>query len=335
MSIRAAVLVFWPGLLCLAGLCPPPAAAERSDEGYDYSMIDQHALNAPEELKSSVESLVEYLIKPASNDRERLRAIFRWITHNIAYDTEGFFDGMSEQEVATEKAQETGAQTSEDRTSQTAPGAQSSEAQSTPISGAITPELVLEKGTADCYGYTVLTDAMLSGAIMGGALEQAGTAEQAGAEGQEGASGLKGALGTHIFQLEGFAKGYGYRVGSDFEGANHAWNAVELDGEWCFLDCTWGAGRPNEQNVFIREFEDYYFLTPPEELVYTHFPGDPAQQHLESPVSRQGFIELAYLWPAYFKYGLRLGNHQKSIIQTDSTLYLTLFAPDSILLIAD
>ena len=124
-------------------------------------------------------------------------------------------------------------------------------------------------------------------------------------------------------------------MGSDFEGANHAWNAVELDGEWCFLDCTWGAGRPNEQNVFIREFEDYYFLTPPEELVYTHFPGDPAQQHLESPVSRQGFIELAYLWPAYFKYGLRLGNHKESIIRTDSTLYLTLFAPDSILLMAD
>ncbi len=328
MSSKAAVTVFWLGLLCLAGLYPPPAAAENSDEGYDYSMIDQHALNAPEELKSSVESLVDYLIKPARNDRERLRAIFRWITHNIAYDTEGFFAGMNVQEADTQKAQNTGSQTSKD-TLQTTPGAQPSETQSTPISGAITPEMVLERGTADCYGYSVLTDAMLSGAIMGGALQQAG------AEGQEGVSESKGALGTNIFQVEGFAKGYGYRVGSDFEGANHAWNEVELDGEWYFLDCTWGAGRPNEQNMFIREFEDYYFLTPPEELVYTHLPGNPEQQHLESPVSSQEFIEMAYLWPAYFKYGLEMGNHQESIIQTDSTLYLTLFAPDSILLMAD
>ncbi len=316
MGIKQVLPVFCLALFCLIGLSPSPATAERPDEEYDYSMIDQHALNAPEDIKSSVKTLVEYLIEPARNERERLRAIFRWITHNIAYDTEGFFAELTEVEDAQEQAVTTVTETSE-------------EEQASHISEAITPELVLQKGTADCDGYAVLTEALLSEALLGSVLGQKDAETQAGAE------GLASALGTKMFSIQGFAKGYGYQVGSDFEGINHAWNAVQLEGEWYFLDCTWGAGRPDEQNVFIREFEDYYFLTPPEELVYTHFPENPAQQHLDSSVSGQGFIKLAYLWPAFFKYEMRLGNHPESIIQTDSTLYLTLYARDSILLMAD
>ncbi|MBN2289074.1 MAG: hypothetical protein JXQ83_07040 [Candidatus Glassbacteria bacterium] len=321
MCIRGALPVCWLVFLATAWLFPPVVSAERPGDGYDYSMIDQHALNAPAELKSSVKGLVEYLVKPARNDREKLRAIFRWITHNIAYDTEGFFAELTEKESAGQQAQ---AQEQVQAESRESPGGSASQ-----ISKAITPELVLQKGSADCDGYAVLTESMLSEALMG-----IGSG-QTTSEGVEQSAGLEGILGARLLSVKGFAKGYGYRVGSDFEGTNHAWNAVELDGEWYFLDCTWGAGRPNEQNVFIREFEDYYFLTPPEELVYTHFPTDPAQQHLEGPVSREEYIKLAYLWPAFFKYGMELGNHPESVVQADSTLYLSLFARDSILMMAE
>lgn len=327
MSIRQIVLSLWLLLLLSAWFYSLAPAAGRPDEGYDYSMIDQHALNAPEDIKGSVNALVEYLTKPARNDRERLRAIFRWITHNIAYDTEGFFDELTEPESADSPEQEAGPESP-------APDKTVPEEQESHISEKITPELVLQKGTADCDGYAVLTEAMLSEALMGSILGPVDDSQEAAPQ-ESGAESLSDALGTKIFSVKGFAKGYGYKVGDDFKGENHAWNAVQFDGEWYFLDCTWGAGRPNEQNVFIREFQDYYFLTPPEELVYTHFPEHPAQQHLDSPVSKDEFIKLAYLWPAFFKYDMSLGNCPESVIQTDSTLFLTLFAGDSILMMAD
>jgi transglutaminase/protease-like cytokinesis protein 3 len=58
-----------------------------------FTEIDIHALSAPKSAKESVETLAEYLFKPADNDLEKVRSIFRWITDNIAYDTNAYFSG--------------------------------------------------------------------------------------------------------------------------------------------------------------------------------------------------------------------------------------------------
>jgi len=62
---------------------------------YSYEEIDRHALSAPPSAEASVHSLAAYLIKPAKNDREKARAIFRWITENIDYNVDVFFHGGS------------------------------------------------------------------------------------------------------------------------------------------------------------------------------------------------------------------------------------------------
>ncbi|PIK39326.1 putative kyphoscoliosis peptidase-like [Apostichopus japonicus] len=54
--------------------------------------IDNHALKAPKNIKTDVSKLVTYLIKPASNDLQKYRAIVRWISDNIAYDVDVFFN---------------------------------------------------------------------------------------------------------------------------------------------------------------------------------------------------------------------------------------------------
>ncbi len=59
----------------------------------DYKEIDMHALNAPESKMESIESLASYLIEPAKNDREKARAIYRWVTENIDYDVQGLLKG--------------------------------------------------------------------------------------------------------------------------------------------------------------------------------------------------------------------------------------------------
>ncbi len=280
------ILAFW------AITAPEFAAAE------DYQAIDQHALNAPKEVEESIETLVDYLIKPARNDRERLRAVFCWITANIVYDTEGFFASLSAGEQAPD-----------------------SETVSThTVSEAFTPEMVLEKRVADCDGYSMLMEAMT---------------ETIAKRVRQYTDLARRATELEIHQIKGFAKGYGYRVGSDFSGSNHTWNAVNPDGRWHMIDCTWGAGRPNEKGEFVPEFENYYFLTPPEELIYTHFPDDVAWQQIEKPVSREEFIGLAFLWPSFFKYGMKVGSHPNSTIQAGSSVDISLSAPDSVLFEAD
>jgi len=58
----------------------------------DFSIIDKHADETSPQLKKSIPALVNYLVKPAQNDTEKVRAIFRWITQNIDYDIDAYFD---------------------------------------------------------------------------------------------------------------------------------------------------------------------------------------------------------------------------------------------------
>jgi len=62
-------------------------------ESYNYEKIDAHALAAPISAEQSVESLAAYLIEPAANEREKARAVFRWICENIDYDLRSYFTG--------------------------------------------------------------------------------------------------------------------------------------------------------------------------------------------------------------------------------------------------
>jgi hypothetical protein len=56
-----------------------------------FKKIDEHARNAP--FFSNPEMLVEYLVKPCKTDWQKTRAIFVWITDNIAYDTYSYRNG--------------------------------------------------------------------------------------------------------------------------------------------------------------------------------------------------------------------------------------------------
>jgi hypothetical protein len=80
MPGRLALLLL---LLAGASAAAPPAAAT---EGSEFAAIDAHALLAPSSATSSVSALAAYLAAPARDDREKARAIFRWITNNVAYD---------------------------------------------------------------------------------------------------------------------------------------------------------------------------------------------------------------------------------------------------------
>jgi transglutaminase/protease-like cytokinesis protein 3 len=232
----------------------------------NYERIDKHVLNTPKWAEKSIQSLASYLIQPARNEKEKVRAIFRWITYNINYNVQDLLPAHYDRSNLND---------------------------------------VIESKIAVCDGYAGLFEALAQ------------------------------AAGIKIINISGYAKGFDYEAGQKFQGPpNHAWNAVEIDGRWYLLDATWGAGFANEYREYIRQFEEHYFLTPPEQLIYTHFPEDKKWQLLTTSVSLEEFERSVLLKPAFFRYGLKLKSHLNGYIKTNKEVQITIGVPHEIVLIA-
>lgn len=71
----------------------------------------------------------------------------------------------------------------------------------------------------------------------------------------------------------------------------HMWNVARIDGEYFLFDATWGAGKYRDK--FIKEPTYFYYKTPPELFVKTHFPDLPEDTLLSQMISREVFAS----WP--------------------------------------
>ena len=133
------------------------------------------------------------------------------------------------------------------------------------------------------------------------------------------------AMGLNIKVISGWSKGYGYTHGQRFSGpANHAWNSVQIDGQWRLMDPTWGAGYLDEQMQFVRRFEPHYFLTSPDAFVVDHLPQDPSWQLLARPITSEQYAKLAFVQSAFWRLGLRLGDQPDVHISAQDRLSVSL-----------
>ncbi|XP_066263827.1 uncharacterized protein [Branchiostoma lanceolatum] len=140
----------------------------------------------------------------------------------------------------------------------------------------MTPEAVFTRRSAICSGYSALYKKMCSIA------------------------------GLRCEEIWGKSKGVGYRVGRRFkEECDHTWNAVEIDGRWYLLDCTWGTGVVDIQRKnFTFKYQEDRFLTDPEMMVLDHLPLDDKWQLLEEPKTLDQFENEVSLTPAFYACGL-------------------------------
>ncbi|MFN7119710.1 MAG: transglutaminase domain-containing protein, partial [Saprospiraceae bacterium] len=74
----------------------------------------------------------------------------------------------------------------------------------------------------------------------------------------------------------------------------HAWNAVQLEGEWYLTDPTWGSGYVQyETGRFVPMYQEAYFLIPASKMIQSHLPDDPIWQLLPNPLTEQEFRSLS------------------------------------------
>jgi hypothetical protein len=108
-------------------------------------------------------------------------------------------------------------------------------------------------------------------------------------------------LGIECEIVRGFGRGVGV---SPFRNdtpasSNHAWNLVKIEDAWYLVDCTWDSGYLNGR-VFQAEYSTDYLFLKPEYFIYTHFPGNPRQQLISSPLSADAFSKLPFFKPKFF-----------------------------------
>jgi hypothetical protein len=101
-------------------------------------------------------------------------------------------------------------------------------------------------------------------------------------------------------------------LGKKHENPDHAWNFVRLYDHWYLLDVTWASGSVSGQCVhdtrlkhmetikWTKNYDDFWFLTPPEFFIFSHLPTEKDYQNLKLPISMAEFKSIPIVTPRFF-----------------------------------
>ncbi|KAG0646508.1 cytokinesis 3 [Hyphodiscus hymeniophilus] len=129
------------------------------------------------------------------------------------------------------------------------------------------------------------------------------------------------AVGIHAEIIRGYLKTPGEvpEIGI-MPRPNHWWNAVIVDGEWRFMDCSLAAPS-NPRRVLYSSAgqvaESWWFLARPSEICWTHVAETHHQQHLCPPVAQEVLLSLPCACPPYFKNGIEMADYDTSLVRIE------------------
>ncbi|RYY98666.1 MAG: hypothetical protein EOO11_07370 [Chitinophagaceae bacterium] len=199
---------FFALLLVVFLLCSLPGRAQRVPD----PLVDAHALSVDADRP---DSLAARLTAPFRSDREKVRALFRWVAHNIAYEARGPRSVRPARDTALDGL---------------------------PLDERVAYS-VLRRRAGVCENYARLFNCLCRFA------------------------------GIRSEMVAGYVRNEDDRSDRGLL-PNHSWNAVYFDSAWHLLDATWAAGYVRANREFVRAYDEFYFLTPPEQLVRNHYPED-------------------------------------------------------------
>ena len=115
--------------------------------------------------------------------------------------------------------------------------------------------------------------------------------------------------------ITGYARSSMDRMGAQFK-SNHRWNAVLIDSNWHLMDVTWASGYISySSDQFIRAYDNYYFLTPPEDFIRDHYPEDSRWTLLANPPTLKEFYRTPFKHSAFSKYSILSFSPAKGVIE--------------------
>jgi hypothetical protein len=94
--------------------------------------------------------------------------------------------------------------------------------------------------------------------------------------------------GINSYVIQGYTQQHGH---VDF--LPHVWCAVYNNAAWYLVDPTWGSGYVSN-GKFVKQINNFYFMTQPKDMIRSHMPFDPLWQFLYFPVTNQEFFKRDY-----------------------------------------
>ena len=113
-------------------------------------------------------------------------------------------------------------------------------------------------------------------------------------------------LNLTVVKIIGHSKGLDFELTDKFEvNENHAWNAIQINKVWYFIETLWGAGYMKDHKNFIKNFTSYYFLTPPIQFIRGHFPKESKWQLLpkKEKIDQKKYMEFVDLKSTFYELG--------------------------------
>ncbi|KAI1312634.1 cytokinesis protein 3 [Mortierella claussenii] len=112
--------------------------------------------------------------------------------------------------------------------------------------------------------------------------------------------------------VKGYVKGPMDVFSKEAPPPNHAWNVVRIDGTYRFIDCCLASPfHPTHYPSRPQVASSFYFLTLPTDLVLSHFPLSLTYQYVCPSIPAQIFMQLPFVRPAFFDFGLSLPDFRK------------------------
>ena len=99
---------------------------------------------------------------------------------------------------------------------------------------------------------------------------------------------------------------------------------IYVTDSWRFIDCHWGArhvtgpGAAEDPNNFCYEYDEFFFLTDPEDNIYMHFPDEPEWQLIDKRVTLDRFTSMPLVKSNFFHYGLKPKGTYDAVLETDT-----------------
>ena len=225
----------------------------------NFYKIDNKVVSIP---FGKADTLAKQLVALGKTEREKVRAIFRWITEHIDYNVRVYNRSKPTGPLFYEEP---------DYSNIALP----------PLNERVAAK-VLYKKVAFCDGYARLFKTLCDHA------------------------GIQSEI---IF-------GYARSNMSKKFGVNHTWNAVLIDSTWHLLDATWASGFVSYSNQFVKQYNDFYFLTPPEQFIRDHYPEDLQWTLLPDPPSYREFAQSPFRYSGFLKAGIVNHFPAKGVIET-------------------
>ena len=132
------------------------------------------------------------------------------------------------------------------------------------------------------------------------------------------------AVGIEAGEVKGYLRRSERKVGQMPRRPDHIWNWARIDGKKYLFDTMLAAGKvgknpDTKEKEFMKEFNDIYFMTPPEIMILNHYPLDKKNQLIDEAVSEEEFANYPFILPG-FKSCLIEEFHPKSgLIAADQT----------------